>query len=449
MKIKSQLVTLLALCSVLFAACDDDVDTTGSSVLPGGNDMGISLDTAYLKVKTVSMDSIYARTIEGVLGKYEDEVFGTVKSDYLCEFYCPDDMSFQPNVVSIDSMQLSLDFITYRGDTVTPMGLSVYEVNKELGRNFYTNVDPSDFCNLKQPLGQKTYSISQSSKYAASSTVLVRTVSVNLKDELAQKFYKESLKSNNAFQNSATFKKFFPGVYVTTTFGSGSLINVNNTSMNIYYKYNDVKGNHDNTADTIRTSLFSIAVTPEVIQMNHIENKLPSSLFEANTGAVYMKSPAGVCLELELPIKSIIDKAGDKVVNSAKFSLYGYSEKEAELKDDLGRPQYVLLVNKDSLNNFFLRKSLPNSITSYSAEWSSSTNSYVFSNIAQMIVEYKKQNIKANPTFMVIPVKQNYTTNVYNQTELSSVNNYMQPSSSIIRSDKQFMNISLIYSDYK
>lgn len=449
MKIKSQLVTLLALCSVLFAACDDDVDTTGSSVLPGGNDMGISLDTAYLKVKTVSMDSIYARTIEGVLGKYEDEVFGTVKSDYLCEFYCPDDMSFQPNVVSIDSMQLSLDFITYRGDTVTPMGLSVYEVNKELARNFYTNIDPSDFCNLKQPLGQKTYSISQSSKYAASSTVLVRTVSVNLKDELAQKFYKESLKSNNAFQNSATFKKFFPGVYVTTTFGSGSLINVNNTSMNIYYKYNDVKGNHDNTADTIRTSLFSIAVTPEVIQMNHIENKLPNSLFEANTGAVYMKSPAGVCLELELPIKSIIDKAGDKVVNSAKFSLYGYSEKEAELKDDLGRPQYVLLINKDSLNNFFLRKSLPNSITSYSAEWSSSTNSYVFSNIAQMIVEYKKQNIKANPTFMVIPVKQNYTTNVYNQTELSSVNNYMQPSSSIIRSDKQFMNISLIYSDYK
>ena len=44
--------------------------------------------------------------------------------------------------------------------------------------------------------------------------------------EFGQKFYDETINNPGTFKNQETFNEFFPGLYVTTTFGSGNILSV-------------------------------------------------------------------------------------------------------------------------------------------------------------------------------------------------------------------------------
>ena len=229
------------------------------------------------------------------------------------------------------------------------------------------------------------------------------------------------------------------------------MIRVLYTSIDIYYKYNDVLGNHDQTKDTIRTSRFSLTVTPEVMQLNSIKNKNPEELFTEGTGASYMKTPAGVYTEVVFPIKQIRANMASrnlKTINTALFSLKGYTEKESTTKYELGRPTTLLLINKDSVDIFFSGRQLYNGKTTIIGERNKTNNIYNFSNISSLINAYKDMNLDEDPTFAIIPVEIGYTVDANNSKILTGVFNYLQPSTSIIRNDENNMRLELIYSKF-
>ena len=56
----------------------------------------------------------------------------------------------------------------------------------------------------------------------------------------------------------------------------------------------------------------------------------------------------------------------------------------------LPTPEYLLMVRKDEMGQFFEKKKLPNSSDSYlSSQFSSVANAYQFSNVAQLITNLK------------------------------------------------------------
>ncbi len=450
MKIKSLFAIFSFFLFFALFSCDDDLNAIGGSIQPPSDTISVTTDTISLNARTISMlDSVYARTISGVLGKYEDDVFGTIKSDYLCQFYFPDDLKFKGDVTEIDSVQFVIDF-NYRysvGDTTAIMGLSVYPVTTPLSSYYYTNADPTKYCDMKELLVNDTYSVSGSKILSATQREIITDLGI----PFGQKIY--DAWKNGTIKDNKSFNEFFPGVYVTTNFGSESLIKVLYTSIDMYYKYNDVLGNHDGTKDTIRTASLSISATDEVIQLNHIKNKNPENLFEEGTGATYLKTPAGVYTEVVMPIADIaksMETRNMTTINSAQFRLKGYTELESSDKQGLSRPNTLLLINKDSVDIFFKQRQKPSTYdtsisvkTNFVAGLEESTNSYNFGNISSMITAYKEKNIE-NAIFYVIPVEIGYD----GYGNVIATYNYMRPGSSILRNDAENVKLDLVYSKF-
>lgn len=452
MKIKTLLSLAIAFFAVVFVACDDDLGQLGESIQPKDDDINAKGDTISLKAATYSFeDSVYARTVNGLLGEYIDPVFGKVKSDYMTELFCPDSMGFKnPNnkKITIDSVLLKTEFIDFTGDSVAPMGLSVYEVTEPLKAFFFTSVDPAKYTsNMSKLLGQNIFSI-QDLPDTVISGYHLRTISTQLNLSLGERFYKEWVDSKGTFKDSDTMSKFFKGIYVTTTFGSGTIISTEQTAFSIYYTY-QIR-NVANTADSAAVGIFSLPVTPEVIQMNRVKNSLPSGMLGQSDVQTYLKTPAGVYTELTIPLKDIMNSVGkDRVLNAANFKIKGFTEQEE--KSGLIRPSYVLVINKDSLTNYFYdQRYSASSKTAFVVSRNTTSNTYDLGNLAYVINYYtdyyKNQAELPDLKYLIIPV--NVTASTTTSGAITDVFNMMYPTSAILRTDPDNMKMTVISSKY-
>ncbi len=459
MKIKTLLSLATAILATLFIACNDDTTSLGGNIQPDDDDILVGGETITLTAKTVSFkDSVYARTNNGLLGESIDPVFGTIKSDYLCEFFFPKKdendpiKPFADKVISIDSVFFNTGFKSYYGDSISPMGLTVYEVTSPLKPFFFTSIDPKDYCDMTKVLGQSIFTIVNVPDTIDTG---YRTIKTRLNLELGQRFYNEWQTNKETFSSSESLKEFFKGVYVTSTFGSGSMIQAAFSEMDIHYTYTG--RNKDDTQDSIRTTISRFSVTPEVIQMNRIKNTFPDELFTQEDIKTYMKTPAGLYTELTIPLGEILNKIGrDKILNAANFTMKGFTEEEDKL--DIQKPDYILLINKDSLENFFYDKKIHDGVTSFlikrstSATSSSIFNSYNFGNIASAInhyaEHYKNEAVIPDLKYLIIPVEPKEATSSSGTQIYTGIHNLMVPTSAILRTDPENMKMSIIYSKY-
>lgn len=461
MKIKTLLSLFIAFLALSFIACDDDLNSVGSNMQPKDDEIFVGVDTVIITAKTVSLnDSVYARTTFGVLGEYTDPVFGKIKSDYMSEFYCPDNTSFHENFIEIDSVKFNIGFDPYSftGDSINPMGLAIYEVNKNLDKNYFTNIDASDYCDMSKTLTKGVFTI-KNLPINTNSGYQYREIYLKTANSFGQRFYNEWKNTNGeTFKNSDSFRKFFRGIYVTPNFGTGSLINVSYTRLNIYYKYKYGLAS-DGVSDSIEAKIFTLPVTPEVIQMNRIRNdqSVIKQLTAADANKTYIKSPAGVCTEITIPLKEIIEKSKENTLNSVTFRLKEFVEEEE--KSGLNRPTYLLFVNKDSIADYFVNSNTPNFETSFIMQRVTTNNTYNFitaaggsastsaANISALInyyiKHYKNSTNIPDLKYLVIPVSASA-----NSSGIYSVYNLMSPTSAIFRTNSENMKMGLIFSKY-
>lgn len=454
MKFKTFLSTLAVSAVFLFTACDDDLNSIGNNIQPGGDDVELKPDTVVITAETVSFeDKIYAQTEFGTLGKYTDPILGTVKSDYLCEFYTASDLTFKDNFERIDSLSLDIVFETYSGDPNATMGLTAYELTSNLDKNWYTNIDATSYCDMTKPLGKTAYTIKSMpvSNY-------MRTLSLKLdKEDIGKRIYNKWLENPEYLKDSKKFRdNILKGVYVTTDYGSGSLIDVSYTFLNLYYSYWGKKVT-DTEIDSLYTYSMRLSVVSDIIQLNRIQNTDLSSLTNnSDPNKAYMKSPAGVYTQLTVPIGEIAEKRKNgnyTVLNSANFKLKGFTEEEVGI--GLKRPSTLLMVNKDSIENFFESNNKVDNITSMVISRDTTSNTYSFGNMALTIDYYIDQLSKDGKTiqpsdvlkFYLIPVEYKSSTNSSGVTE-TWVYNTMRPTGAIFRTDEKNMKMSLIQSKY-
>lgn len=464
MKLRNLFMLLSVAIMTIFISCNDTLDKVGFTIQPENDRVFVGTDTLYLSSKTVQVDSVYSKTKYPILGEYIDPLFGTIQSDYIGEFYYPETMEFKKDA-KIDSVRLTVSYTSMIGDSLAPMQLAVYSVNKELPKgNRYTNFAPEAFADMSKPLGVKTFTGKNNTYrtetyYSGTSTEEIKVYEINtpIPNEIGQLFLDEYKKPNHgALKDTETFRDLFPGLYVTTNFGSSTILNVNLTSLVVHYNYLDEKGSSEKT-DTTRTTEWRLNITPEVTQINRVSNK-NDQILQPNNEGTFVKSPAGVNTEITIPISGISGQLSSSALNQARFVVHAIPNPDKDERIKLSPPENLLLVHTDSIKTFFEEGRLPNNVTSFIASYSTSSQTYSFGNISALVNYYNKEHQKDNSisldqSFQLIPVDVSYSTtgqSIYSSgsTVATAVYNQMKPSATMLSNEKDKLRLEIIYSSF-
>jgi len=466
MRTKGFVVCLLL--GIIYMACDDTVGRVGLGIQPDEDKVNVFDTTVFIEARTIEVDSVYAKTNDGFLGELYDPSYGTIKSSYICQYYPAIGFPYLDSIVNnkIDSVRLFIDYYSLFGDTLAPMEVTIYPVVEALGEHYYTNTDPKDYCDMNNPLAKYAYTGRSSTLVAYLDGNPYYSIPIPLPNKIGQDYLDKVL--NNELKTTKDFLNFFPGTYITTTFGTGSMLVVEGTSIAVYCSrettLKDVDGN-DSLAIKPMSAVFS--VTKEIIQLNKFENKNPDFLYEDNPDTTYVKSPAGVFTEFTIPIKEIVKGIGKKKFSSVKLSLKAYpSNNEVYSLGFPGVPTAnttnatsgysakMLLVEPDSVKNFFEMKKVADNQTSFTTQFNSSTYTYDFNNIANVVQNAIDKAPDKDLKLWLIPVltTQYSEQNIYTGQLLPvdyMTSHYLYPSGVALKKGGDNLKVRVVATDLK
>lgn len=420
----------LILGSLAIYACSDSLGTVGSSIQPESDKMDLTADTIYLNNRdsVYEVNSIYALSSSALLGNFTDKTYGDTRCDFLTEIHCNDNYAnsngFSIKKVYDDSLlysTITLEFSSFTGDSLSPMQVSAYQLNNPLTKEISSNVDISKYCDKSIFLGKKTYTASYVGR---SSSTTVDSIQIRMTPEFTRKFYDELKKNSSTFTDDASFRKFFPGIYLTTSYGSGSIIKVKTTSINLYYNYYYGR-NYNDTKDSTYVTAAVLSNNDEVYLANHyINNHLSHFATNPTPGVSYLKTPAGLFDKIKLPMKQLKSKIGSGKLNGAKLIIH--AERPDETKTALGAPSALLLMKQSDVSAFFANPSRTYESKKLAvADFNSTTNTYTFSNLSLLLNNYMNDATAYQGDdvhFALIPVSVTYDSSTGAVSSISHLN---------------------------
>ena len=442
-------IIFLSIVVLLLYSCDDSLKNLGFTIQPESDRITVGTDSLFVQASTVSVDSllpggIFAKTKRPVLGEYLDPLFGTTKSDFVGEFYYPEGENF-PSNATVDSVKVGVFYNSWQGDSVAPIGLSVYEVDKNLpSGSYFSKFDPTEYVDMNAPIGKTVFTAAniEVPKAIRQERDYYHRAFVDLPNSLGEKIVEIDTIPN---LDADSFKEYFKGLYLTTDFGASAILTVDHTYLYVHFKFLDKKGS-STKQDTIRTGTTIFQTTPEVIQLNQIKNK-SDKLLDENADYAFIKSPAGVYTELKFPFTDKAEKLNNQALNLARFTVSALPDIDSDLQFKLRPSPYLLLVNKEDLNDFFVKRKVPDNITSFYAQLDETTYTYNFGNLSTMVNHYKAKNdgeVK-DLTYVLVPIDID-VSNVSNQQQITGIYNQMRPTATTIFKSFEKMKMELVFS---
>lgn len=406
-----------ALIGASLVACEEST-TIGSSIIQ--DNVEVSIDSTFtVSGRSVSNPVIQARTDNQLLGRINARGYGQLSSDFITQFMPASSLDTTGvTLESIDSIKLRMFMLATDmiGDSLAPMGVEVYRLDKSLPSPIYSDFNPADSYNPADLLGSKMYTASvlgmseqKQSSYTHPDTA-IRILEVEMPLKLAHEFWNKFKEDPALWNNPQKFSKWFPGVYIKNSFGSGRIMRFYASGMYMYFKrhleYDRDDGHHVDTI--INGSQIFLAVTPEVINNNNMTYTVSSNIDAMAAEKPMLVAPIGYDTELTLPIRSMVEKYRHQVnkfdvLNSMTMSI----PVEAVTNDySIEPPEYVLLVKKDKKDDFFSKQQINDNISSFYAQYNADTNSYDFTDMRQYFLDMsKKENLTdADGDFILTPV---------------------------------------------
>ena len=285
-------------------------------------------------------------------------------------------------------------------------------------------------------------------------------------DDIMEAYY-----SNPAsFSDSYSFiRNVCAGYLFRTVGGSGTMLNLEVSTMNLNFSYKD-----DAYPDSTIMASCRFAATPEVIQGTCFESSDLSSLVATmnaeGSDTTMLKTPAGICTELILPVDEIYQGHENDSITRAAVTLTRINNQDEDAKDDdyaLGIPRTLLLVRKQNFSNFFESHQVSDNQQSFTTTFIPTYNSYSFENISRLISfcqNEKRAGMKASgmteeaweaahPDWnrvVLVPVTVSTTVDSYGETTPVSVNHDMSLcSTKLVRGTKANpIKMQVIYSRF-
>ncbi|MDE6348657.1 MAG: DUF4270 domain-containing protein [Bacteroides sp.] len=425
MKVKYLGALLLAV--LTFTGCDDNTGTLGLGMLPGSDNMSAHTTTFDVITRSFAVDSVFAKTSTGYVGKFSDPEFGYYETSFLTELNCTENFSL-PEVYqvtewdsegnptkatgimagdSVVSMQLAVLYENWFGDSLNACRMSAYELTKKLDKNRYTNIKPEEYYidngGHFKLLGRKAYTAYDTSVPDSVRNAVDgygnKTFYPNVTFPLDKKTFGEDRilkvyrEHPEYFKNAETFiDKVFKGVYLKTDYGDGTILYVDYVALQMElctHYVNDSTGvalkKIDGT-DSLRYSTNTIfASTKEVIQANQFMNSDLIKEKAAEPQHTYIKSPAGIFTEATMPYDEIYSQLANDTLNAVKLTFTNYNI-NSNYEYSMSAPSDVLLIRKQDLKSFFEENKVRDNVTSFTTTHNAfATNQYVFSNIARLV----------------------------------------------------------------
>lgn len=456
---KKLIMTGIAMMTIAIFSCSEDTTTVGNTLTNDVDKFVITSDTFNITTHSIVADSVLSRSSYSYLGRMKDPETGSyISANYTTQFTVLEDedyfidkdslLSFdEDGNVLADSCFINLIIQSYTGDSLAAMKMTMTEMAKPIQENqfYYTNFDPAakDYLRKDGIVKKKMYSISDltlcdSLRNLRRNGSLYETIRIPLNDPytdkngitynnygtyIMRKFYEhpEYFKSSQVFARNVC-----PGFYFQTVDGLGQIAEILYTQIevNYHYKLDSLilldEETFNGTEEVLQTNLFS----------SDIEN---IKRLAANESHTYLKAPEGIFTEITLPIEEIKSGHETDTIASAKI-VFRRMNDTSDLSDViLHEPQNLLMIARDSLYSFFEERNLPNNKTSYLATYSSSKNSYTFSNISGLINHmYARRGKDANWNKAVLVPVQVTTTSASatsTTTTVASVNNELRMTS--------------------
>ena len=398
MKLKYLYAVLL---SAIIYSCDDSTTGIGDSTIAAGDHISAGAATYNVTTRSILADSVYARTSTAYLGKYTDPHFGGFTADFIAQFNCTDNFEFPETVQEITGLQLRMYYTKFFGDSKNAMRMQVDTLNqiipeKELG-TFYTSVDPTQYYDSSaKPLARKAFAATGPStkdstmvsydSYGNTSYSSYYWQEVKLPVALGQYMYDKYTADKNNYKNAENFiKNVLKGFYIHCTHGDGTILYIDDIQLRLNFKY--LVESSSGKVDSLINGATVFAATKEVIQANRFQNSDRLKELIAETNFTYLKTPAGIFTEVELPIEEIAEVHQRDTLNAASITFTRYNEK-LDSKYPMGTPSNLLMIRKKDMYDFFEKNEIYDNVTSFLAELTQSgetANTYTYSNIAPLI----------------------------------------------------------------
>lgn len=405
---------LLALWCVM--SCDDTTETVGQSLTDDMDQVNVATDTFTVTTRSILADSVYSRNLIGYVGKIKDPETGVyITGDYMVQFNVLEDYEMFPPEDSIlsrdengdviaDSCELRLFCTDYFGDSTAVMKVTAMEMGTPLEENvmYYSNFDPEEAGYIREDGISKnvvytiydqrvTQNQRDSDSYSTNICVPLNDPYTDANGVTYNNFGTYLMRTYHAhpeyFKNSYTFiHKVFPGFYIKTREGIGSMAYVELSRINVFLDYTN--------EDTVHTYI-PFSATEEVLQTTKITNdegKL-QELVDDNT-CTYLKTPAGIFTEMTLPVEEIMEGHENDTLNTARIVLTRINN-TVQGEYTLDTPSSLLMVQKDSLYSFFENGDIIDNEQSFLATNASSSytlsgddnedNTYTFNNVSELV----------------------------------------------------------------
>lgn len=407
------------------SSCGDENSLIGSSIVD--TDLEIVVDSSFQRMITaesIPNDSVVGRTITQLIGRISIPGYGKLETDFLTQFM-PASTFDTTGVDRLDSLVLYLNYNadSFTGDSLAPMQLSVYPLEQQLKSPVYSSINPADYYNAQsEPIALKSYNASFLGLPDSLVKLGYKTIRAKLPDAMAEQLFQKYKADPLVFSSPSRFTQYFPGLYVKTSYGSGCVVNVQNSVINLHYTKTTVVNDKDSTYAAMQTLM---AVTPEITTGNHIKFEIdPSVQSNIAAGKVYLIAPAGLNVLLHFPTREIV-RSFEESVGAEGLTVQGLINSlilTVPLKElvsnkyNLQPPQFLLFVRKSELRSFFEKKELADNVRSFYAEYNSDTRTYSFTGLRTFlndVIEKKRQGIEitdADEEIVLVPVS------VYSET---------------------------------
>lgn len=468
---------------LLLSSCDDTTNDIGISLTDQVDKLAIATSIFEASSRSVAVDSVVSRSTTGYLGRIKDpETDAYVTGDFMTQFNCLEgfELTVKDSVASrdaygeiiADSCEIRLFYNKYYGDSLATMKLTLYELDRPMREDttYYSDFSPLNEGYVRQGGVQtsKTYTlINNSDEENSKETDYINNICVRLNTPYTDK---EGTTYNNYgtyvlrkfyehpeyFKNANTFRtKLMPGFFFKVTGGMGSMAYVSAPQLNIYYRLYV-------RPDSIgkRVTLFN--GTEEILQTTTVTNDANAiANLVADESCTYIKSPSGIFTEITLPVEDIMRGHDNDTINSAKIILNRLNNEHWNAFN-LPAADMLLMVETDSLYNFFEKGKVANYKQSFLASYSTAGNTYTFNNIGALISSMhnaKTAGLKNDSEWLtkhpnwnkVLLVPVNTTTTTYSSsTLLTNVTNDMSLTSTRLKGGKNTpIKIHVIYSKFE
>jgi len=484
-----------ALALVAMSSCDNDELNIGQSLTNENDKLIVSQAEYAVSTRTIMADSVLSLAADCYLGRVRDPETGAdVTSEFTTQFHILESTFLYPEEKVLSryngrAAADSCDIILYlsspsqQDDSLQAMKMRVMELASpmEEGHRYYSNYSPVkegmlrnggicqskvfSYANLDESDNIRTdddymncIRIPLNQPYTGPDGVVYK----NYGTYLMHQYYDH----REYFANSYTFAhQLCPGFFFQITDGLGFHSKVTNIGLRTFYT---AQGD-----TSVLHPRLILAGTREVLQTTLVTNDSQTlTKMASETQHTYLKTPAGLFTEVTLPVKDIKQTHENDSLLAAKLTFQRLNSQSTDNRL-LAIPQTLLMVQKDSLHNFFEQEKVPDNITSYYSGYNKpipttnsyqNTNTYTFNNLSSLITtlwHQHEEGLKNDPNWeanhpnwnkmVLVPIT--YTTASSSSTTLASIHHDMSLTSTRLvgGADNPYdpIRISVVYAKFK